>query len=69
MTDAKADRPVAKRTCANPITMDYELGRKIGVDGTPAIYAADGMQLGGYLPPAEMLARLDHQTIKAVAAK
>ena len=69
MTDAKADRPVAKRTCANPITMDYELGRKIGVDGTPAIYAADGTQLGGYLPPAEMLARLDRQATQSVAAK
>ena len=27
--------------------------RKIGVDGTPAIYAADGTQIGGYLSPAE----------------
>jgi thiol:disulfide interchange protein DsbC len=69
LTDAKLDRPVAKKTCANPIAMDYELGRKIGIDGTPAIYAADGTQLGGYLPPAEMLARLDRQAGKAVAAK
>ena len=69
LTDAKADRPVPKKTCPNPIAMDYELGRKIGVDGTPAIYAADGTQLGGYLPPAEMLARLDRQAAKAVTAK
>jgi len=69
LTDAKADRPVAKKTCANPVAMDYELGQKIGVDGTPAIYAADGTQLGGYLAPAEMLARLDRQAAKALAAK
>jgi len=70
LTDAKADRKVAKRTCANPITMDYALGQKIGVDGTPAIFAADGTQLGGYLSPTEMLARLDRQAnVKAVAAK
>ena len=69
LTDAKADRPVAKKTCANPVAMDFELGRKVGVDGTPAIYAPDGTQLGGYLPPAEMLARLDRQAAKAVAAK
>jgi thiol:disulfide interchange protein DsbC len=68
LTDAKADRPVPKKTCPNPIAMDYELGRKIGIDGTPAIYSADGTQLGGYLPPAEMLSRLDRQA-KAVAAK
>ena len=69
LTDAKADRPVPKKTCANPVAMDYELGQKIGVDGTPAIYAADGTQLGGYLAPAEMLARLDRQAAKALAAK
>jgi thiol:disulfide interchange protein DsbC len=70
LTDAKADRKVEKRTCANPITMDYALGQKIGVDGTPAIYAADGTQLGGYLSVADMLTRLDRQaTAKAVAAK
>lgn len=69
LTDAKADRKVAKRTCTNPITMDFALGQKIGVDGTPAIYAADGTQLGGYLAPAEMVARLDRQATKAIAAK
>ena len=28
LTDAKTDRPVPKKTCANPITMDYELGQQ-----------------------------------------
>jgi protein-disulfide isomerase len=28
------------------------------VDGTPAIYTADGTQIGGYPPAAEMLAKL-----------
>ena len=41
---------------------------KIGVDGTPAIYAADGTQLGGYLPPDEMLARLERAAARPVAA-
>jgi protein-disulfide isomerase len=48
LTDAKNDRPVPKKTCTNPIAQDYELGKKIGVDGTPAIYGPDGTQLGGY---------------------
>lgn len=69
LTDAKADRPVTKATCPNPIAMDYALGQRVGVDGTPAIYGPDGTQLGGYLPPAEMLARLNRQAARAVAAK
>ena len=66
LTDAKNDRPVAKKTCSNPIKEDFELGQRIGVDGTPAIYAADGTQLGGYLSPADMLAKLGRRP--AVAA-
>ncbi len=59
MTDAKNDRPVPNKTCTNPIATDYALGQKMGFDGTPAIYAANGAQVGGYLAPAEMLAALD----------
>lgn len=65
LTDAKLDKPVAKKTCPNPIAMEFNLGQKIGVDGTPAIYAADGMQLGGYLSPADMLAKLGHRNVVA----
>ncbi len=59
MTDAKNDRPVPKKTCTNPIAADYELGQSMGFDGTPAVYAADGSQIGGYLAPVQMLAVLD----------
>ncbi|MEO8160915.1 MAG: DsbC family protein [Arenimonas sp.] len=69
LTDAKLDKPVARRNCTNPVTMDYALGQRIGVDGTPAIFAPDGTQLGGYLPAGEMLARLEHQAARAVAAR
>ena len=69
LTDAKLDKPVPKKTCANPVSADYELGRRVGVDGTPAVYAPDGSQLGGYLPPDQMLARLAKQSGKPVAAQ
>jgi thiol:disulfide interchange protein DsbC len=59
LTDAKSDRPVPKKTCPNPIALDYALGQKIGFDGTPAVYAADGSQIGGYVAPEQMLAMLD----------
>jgi thiol:disulfide interchange protein DsbC len=59
MTDAKNDRPVPKKTCTNPIAGDYALGQKVGFDGTPAAYTSNGQQVGGYLPPAQMLAALE----------
>lgn len=59
LTDAKNDRDVAYRNCTNPVTMEYELGRRAGLTGTPMVLAADGTQLGGYLAPAELRAALD----------
>ena len=64
MTAAKAGQTLPRLDCTNPVTRDYELGRLIGLDGTPAIYAADGEQLGGYVSPADMLARLDEIAAK-----
>ena len=58
LDDAKAGRDVPKKTCDNPVAADYELGQKINVTGTPAVYTVDGTQLGGYLPPEQMLQRL-----------
>lgn len=59
LTDAKSDREVAYRNCTNPVTMEYELGRRAGLTGTPMVLAPDGTQLGGYLAPAELRAALD----------
>jgi thiol:disulfide interchange protein DsbC len=60
LTEAKLDRLPPPKTCTNPVADDYKLGQRIGVDGTPAIYAADGNQLGGYLSPGDMIAKLDN---------
>lgn len=57
-TDAKAGVEQEKKTCDNPIAEDFELGQKLGVNGTPMIVARDGSQIGGYLAPAQMLERL-----------
>ncbi len=58
-TDAKKGLPVKKINCTNPVAMDYNLGLKVGIDGTPAIFAADGTQIGGYITPTEMKTKLD----------
>ena len=39
--------------------MQYDVGQRVGLTGTPMILAADGTQLGGYLPPAALRATLD----------
>ena len=59
MTDAKAGVELDKKQCSNPIEADFALGNRIGVNGTPAVIAADGTQLGGYVPPEQLLERLD----------
>lgn len=64
LTAAKAGKVLPPGKCANPVTQDFDLGRRIGLEGTPAIYAANGEQLGGYVEPAAMLARLDELAAK-----
>lgn len=64
LTDAKKGLPVTKATCTNPVTQDYELGRRFGFEGTPAVYTSDGTAIGGYLPPKEMKAKLDQLAAK-----
>lgn len=59
LTDAKNDRPVPMKNCKNPVTMEYDVGQRVGLTGTPMILAEDGTQLGGYLPPAALRAALD----------
>ena len=59
LTDAKSDRPVPFHDCKNPVSMQYGLGKRMGLTGTPMILAADGTTLGGYLPPAKLREALD----------
>jgi len=59
LTDAKNDRTVPYRDCKNPVTMEYELGRRAGLTGTPMVLAPDGTQLGGYVPPQQLREALD----------
>lgn len=50
--------PVTAPECKNPVMEHYRLGQQIGVNGTPAIYSADGKYLGGYLTANELAKRL-----------
>lgn len=59
MTDAKAGQPLDRKECENPIADQYTLSQQIGVTGTPAVFTEDGTQLGGYMPPDQLLQRLE----------
>lgn len=59
-TAAKAGKTPAPAKCENPVADEYNLGRQVGVDGTPTIFAQDGTKIGGYLPPNEMLSKLEN---------
>ena len=51
------DEPVPLQ-CDNPVGEQYELGRSLGVTGTPALVTNDGTLIPGYVPPAQLKARL-----------
>jgi len=71
-TDAMSGKDPGKGTCANPIASLTELGKSMGVDGTPAIFTADGEHVGGYIPPdklAQRLDQIDQQRSRTLTAK
>lgn len=68
LTDAKNDRKVPTRDCKNPVTMEYDIGQRIGLAGTPLIVAPDGTAMPGYMPPKELRAALDKLAAKATGA-
>lgn len=61
MTDSKAGVQVAANTCENPIEGHFEAGRKLGVNGTPALFMESGELLPGYIPPKRLKQILDGQ--------
>src|SRR3546814_694773 len=65
LTDAKNDRRVPTRNCTNPVTMEYDVGQRIGLAGTPLIVAPDGTAMPGYMPPKELRAALDKLAAQA----
>lgn len=48
----------AAATCANPVKQQFDLGVKLGVNGTPTIIGPDGRTLGGYVTPEQLLQAL-----------
>ena len=54
LTKAKAGSGIPYRICDAPIEAQFDFGRQIGVNGTPAIILSNGMMIPGYQPPAQL---------------
>jgi thiol:disulfide interchange protein DsbC len=67
ITKAKSDQPVAKRSCENPVEEQMELGKMLGVSGTPAIVLENGEMIPGYQPAKPLGEMLDLLPEKDVA--
>ena len=57
-TFAKGGGEPPPKHCENQLGENYALAQRIGVTGTPMVIAGNG-DMGGYLPPDQLLARLD----------
>lgn len=47
--------------CKQTVSEHYQLGRQLGISGTPAIFLPSGDMVGGYLPPSQLEQRLQQQ--------
>jgi thiol:disulfide interchange protein DsbC len=54
LTRAKRGEAVKAAGCETPVAAQYELGRKLGIQGTPGIFTDKGEYLAGYMPAAAM---------------
>ena len=65
MTAAKKGDEIEPRKCDNPVQKQYDLGRQVGVTGTPALVLENGQLVPGYVPAARLRAMLDAATAGA----
>jgi thiol:disulfide interchange protein DsbC len=62
ITDAKAKKEVKSATCNNPVDKEYELGKRLGVSGTPAMLLPNGELVPGYVPAKQLIAFLERKS-------
>lgn len=59
LTKAKDGGDPGNATCTNPVEQELQLGMRLGINGTPAMVFEDGTMQPGYMPAADLEARLD----------
>jgi thiol:disulfide interchange protein DsbC len=57
LTKAKKGETIETKDCSanNIVARDYELGKRLSVEGTPAIFLSTGEMLPGYAPPGQLV--------------
>ncbi len=69
LTAAMDGKPVKSTPCDTAtMSVGYQFGEMMGLDGTPAIITDRGRLINGYLPPADLVALLDAGTQSAKKA-
>ncbi len=58
---AKEGGVVARKTCDDPVKEQFELGKLIGVTGTPTLILENGKILPGFVPAAQLIKIIDDQ--------
>ncbi|NIP71726.1 MAG: DsbC family protein [Gammaproteobacteria bacterium] len=59
LTQAKSGAQIEAKTCTNPVEQGMQLGRMLGINGTPTIVTQEGRVLPGYVPPDKLAQLLD----------
>lgn len=68
MSTAKAGNQPPPAQCDNPVESQYQLGRALGVTGTPSMITPDGDMIPGYVPPQQLKQRLANLDAQAQAS-
>ncbi len=55
LTAAKAGKSIPPAVCDDRVAAQYEMGKAMGVRGTPSVYLADGKEMGGFIPAEELI--------------
>lgn len=64
MTRGTVQMQDAGKSCDTPIEKNLALAKRFGARGTPAVYLADGRQVGGFLPADKL-----EEALNSVSAK
>lgn len=59
MTAAKQGKPVEDRKCDHPVDRHMQLAEQMGINATPTSVTKKGSIIAGYVPPKELLQRLE----------
>lgn len=65
LTQAKRGQRLPEQKCDDPVKLHMAVAQQLGVNATPTIITDRGSFLPGYLPPAELMARLEAEDARA----